>query len=37
MYKKYNFEPKNLSPLKTALEKLTPLLIIAATFIWLWR
>jgi len=34
MYKKYNFESKNLSPV---LEKLTPFLIIAATFIWLWK
>ena len=34
MYKKYNFSFKTLSPL---LEKLTPLLIIAATFVWLWR
>jgi hypothetical protein len=34
MYKKYNFQANSLSPL---LEKLTPLLIVAATFIWLWR
>jgi len=37
MYKKYNFEPKSLSPLNSVLEKLTPLLIIAATFVWLWK
>jgi hypothetical protein len=34
MYKKYNSEANYLSPL---LEKLTPLLIVAAAFIWLWR
>jgi len=37
MYKKYNFEPKTLSPLSIILERLTPLLILAATFVWLWR
>lgn len=48
MYKKYNSEPKSLSPLsirrsfnevdyKPILEGLTPFLIIAATFIWLWK
>ena len=41
MYKKYNFESKNLSlssnGLKQVLEGLTPFLIIAATFIWLWK
>lgn len=38
MYKTYNFEAKNLSPLlKQILEGLTPFLVIAATFIWLWR
>jgi hypothetical protein len=42
MYKIYNFEPKSLSPQnkfdfsKTA-EKLVPFLIIAATFVWLWK
>lgn len=34
MDKKYNIKAKSLSPI---LEKLTPLLIIAATFIWLWK
>jgi len=34
MYKKYNSEPNKLSPI---LERLTPLLIVAATFIWLWK
>jgi hypothetical protein len=34
MYKKYNYEPKNLS---YVLEKITPFLIIATTFIWLWK
>lgn len=38
MYKKYNFEAKNLSlTLKQVLEGLTPFLVIAATFIWLWK
>jgi hypothetical protein len=45
MYKKYNFEPKSLSPyqarlsggLKSILEKLAPMLIIAATFAFLWK
>ena len=41
MYKKYNFESKNLSlapkSVKQVLEGLTPFLIIAATFIWLWK
>jgi len=34
MYKKSNFKAKSLSPI---LERLTPLLIIAATFVWLWK
>lgn len=38
MYKKYNFEAKNLSVnFKQILEGLTPFLVIAATFIWLWK
>lgn len=37
MYKKYNFEPKTLSPLSVILEKLTPLLILAAVFSFLWK
>jgi len=41
MYKKYNFEAKKLSShsdtFKQILEGLTPFLIIAATFIWLWK
>jgi len=34
MYKKYNFQAKSLYPL---LEKLTPLLVMATAFIWLWK
>lgn len=34
MYKKYNSKPNYLSPL---LERLAPLLILATSFIWLWR
>jgi len=42
MYKKYNFKPKSLSPqenfgLKSYAEKIVPFLIIAATFVWLWK
>lgn len=42
MYKTYNFEPKSLSPQKKyhfseTAEKLVPFLIIAATFVWLWK
>ena len=42
MYKTYNFEPKSLSPqkkfnLNLVAEKLVPFLIIAATFVWLWK
>lgn len=42
MYKTYNFEPKSLSPqkkfgLNQMAEKLVPFLIIAATFVWLWK
>jgi hypothetical protein len=42
MYKTYNFEPKSLSPqkkfnLSQVAEKLVPFLIIAATFVWLWK
>lgn len=42
MYKSYNFEPKSLSPQKKfdfnlVAEKLVPFLIIAATFVWLWK
>lgn len=34
MDKKYKIEAKSLSPI---LEKLTPFLILATTFIWLWK
>ncbi len=42
MYKTYNFEPKSLSPQKKinfnkTVEKIIPFLIIAATFVWLWK
>ena len=42
MYKTDNFEPKSLSPQKKydfrqTAEKLVPFLIIAATFVWLWK
>ena len=42
MYKKYNFKPESLSPqgksnFSTVAEKLVPFLIIAATFVWLWK
>ena len=42
MYKTYNFEAKSLSPQKKSnlnlmAEKLVPFLIIAATFVWLWK
>ena len=42
MYKSYNSEPKSLSPHKNfdfhqTAEKLVPFLIIAATFVWLWK
>jgi hypothetical protein len=45
MYKTYNFEPKFLSPqqkfnnsaLQKIAERLVPFLIIAATFVWLWK
>jgi len=44
-YKKHNFKAKSLSPqlrqpthhLTTLIEKLTPFLIIATTFVWLWK
>lgn len=42
MYKSYNSEPKSLSPQKKfdlhqLAEKLVPFLIIATTFVWLWK
>ena len=42
MYKTYNFKPDflskpNNSNLQKAAEKLVPFLIIAATFVWLWK
>lgn len=42
MYKIYNFKPKFLSDrsnqsLNLVAEKIVPFLIIAATFVWLWR
>lgn len=42
MYKKYNFQPKSLSPNKKfdisiIAEKLVPFLIIATSFLWLWK
>jgi len=42
MYKLYNFEPKSLSPQKKLnfhqlAEKMMPFLIIATTFVWLWK
>lgn len=42
MYKKYNFKPKSLSPngnfkFSNLAEKIAPLLLIAASFIWLWK
>jgi len=42
MYKIYNFKPKFLSEgsnqsFSLVAEKLVPFLIIAATFVWLWR
>lgn len=42
MYKIYNFQPNFLSKPKKnnfslIAEKLVPFLIIAATFVWLWR
>lgn len=42
MYKTYNFKPNFLSPTKKnyfnqLAEKLVPFLIIAATFVWLWK
>ncbi|MCW1949443.1 MAG: hypothetical protein KIH89_003340 [Candidatus Shapirobacteria bacterium] len=42
MYKTYNFKPNFLSkPKNSALqnmaEKLVPFLIVAATFVWLWK
>ncbi|MBU1089128.1 hypothetical protein KKA02_04610 [Patescibacteria group bacterium] len=38
MYKKDNSKAKNLFPQLTRLaEKLTPFLIIATTFLWLWK
>ena len=42
MYKTYNFKPKFLSEdknqsLNLIAEKLVPFLIIAATFVWLWK
>jgi len=42
MYKKYNFKPESLSPQKNLgfsayAEKIVPFLIIAATFVWLWK
>lgn len=48
MYKKYNSKANSLSPLSfrqndsgsglsVFLERLTPLLILAASFIWLWK
>ena len=42
MYKIYNFKPKSLSPrysfdFSILAEKLVPFLIIAATFVWLWK
>lgn len=49
MYKKYNSSLKNLSPYQNGLhikqtnslsqvaERLVPFLIIASTFVWLWK
>ena len=42
MYKTYNFQPNFLSQpkknyLNSLAEKLVPFLIIAATFVWLWK
>ena len=42
MYKLYNFKPKSLSPRRQFnssawAEKLVPFLIIAASFVWLWK
>lgn len=42
MYKKYNFQPKSLSPrhhfdISLFAEKLVPFLIIAAAFSFLWK
>jgi len=42
MYKKYNFKPESLSSHKKfdpsiLAEKLVPFLIIATSFLWLWR
>jgi hypothetical protein len=42
MYKIYNFKPNFLSndkkqPFSLIAEKLVPFLIIASTFIWLWK
>ena len=45
MYKTYNFKPKSLSPhqmfsnsaLQKLAERLVPFLIIASTFVWLWK
>jgi len=42
MYKKYNFQPKSLSPrrrfdISLLAEKLVPFLIIVTTFVWLWQ
>lgn len=42
MYKTYNFKPKSLSPhynfdFSKLAERLVPFLIIASTFVWLWK
>lgn len=45
MYKKYNFQPKSLSPqsgskrfdISVLAEKLVPFLIIVTSFLWLWK
>jgi hypothetical protein len=45
MYKKYNFKPESLSPqsskqkldVSVLAERLVPFLIIATSFVWLWR
>ena len=42
MYKTYNFKPDFLSKSKKTnfsdvAEKLVPFLIVAATFVWLWK
>ena len=42
MYKKHNFKPESLSPrqkldFSIIAEKLVPFLIIATSFVWLWK